>query len=116
MLNCLFENSFNQSIKQVMVLQLLGRSIDLRCLISQRMNKIFRENLEFLFDRFESQDICAIVVSSQLTCYSAFERNQKCDLKLIFVRFLKNFLGAGIGKSHKYLKTFPQAAIRGPDN
>uniref|UniRef100_A0A803KNN6 CYRIA/CYRIB Rac1 binding domain-containing protein n=1 Tax=Chenopodium quinoa TaxID=63459 RepID=A0A803KNN6_CHEQI len=41
--------------------ELLGRSIDLRCLISQRMNKAFRENLEFLFDRFESQDICAIV-------------------------------------------------------
>lgn len=41
--------------------KLLGRTIDLRCLISQRMNKTFRENLEFLFDRFESQDICAIV-------------------------------------------------------
>lgn len=27
------------------------------------MNKVFRENLEFLFDRFECQDLCAIVVS-----------------------------------------------------
>ncbi|GAB4835449.1 hypothetical protein Ancab_000356 [Ancistrocladus abbreviatus] len=41
--------------------RLLGRTVDLRCLLAQRMNKIFRENLEFLFDRFESQDICAIV-------------------------------------------------------
>lgn len=51
---------FNALFKMTRV-KLLGRSIDLRCLISQRMNKIFRENLEFLFDRFESQDICAIV-------------------------------------------------------
>lgn len=43
--------------------QLLGRTIDLRSLISERMNKVFRDNLEFLFDRFESQDLCAIVVS-----------------------------------------------------
>ncbi|KNA11936.1 hypothetical protein SOVF_130140 [Spinacia oleracea] len=49
---------FNALLKMT---RLLGRSIDLRCLISQRMNKTFRENLEFLFDRFESQDICAIV-------------------------------------------------------
>ena len=46
------------------VKQLLGRTIDLRSLVAQRMNKIFRENLEFLFDRFESQDLCAILVSS----------------------------------------------------
>ncbi|XP_074307970.1 protein PIR isoform X2 [Silene latifolia] len=46
---------------QMTRVKLLGRSINLRCLISQHMNKIFRENLEFLFDRFESQDICAIV-------------------------------------------------------
>lgn len=43
--------------------QLLGRTINLRNLISERLNKICRENIEFLFDRFESQDICAIVVS-----------------------------------------------------
>ncbi|KAJ4842204.1 hypothetical protein Tsubulata_005850 [Turnera subulata] len=41
--------------------KLLGRTIDLRSLISERMNKVFRDNLEFLFDRFESQDLCAIV-------------------------------------------------------
>lgn len=43
--------------------QLLGRMINLRCLITERMNKVFRENIEFLFDRFECQDLCAIVVS-----------------------------------------------------
>ncbi|GMH10367.1 hypothetical protein Nepgr_012208 [Nepenthes gracilis] len=41
--------------------RLLGRTMDLRCLIAQRMNRTFRENLEFFFDRFESQDLCAIV-------------------------------------------------------
>lgn len=42
--------------------QLLGRSIDLAFLIGQRMNKIFRENLDFLFERFEAHDLCTIVV------------------------------------------------------
>jgi cytoplasmic FMR1 interacting protein len=37
--------------------------INLRSLITERINKIFRENIEFLFDRFECQDLCAIVVS-----------------------------------------------------
>ncbi|XP_021898211.1 protein PIR isoform X1 [Carica papaya] len=46
--------------------KLLGRTIDLRSLIAQRMNKVFRENLEFLFDRFESQDLCAIVELEKL--------------------------------------------------
>lgn len=41
--------------------KLLGRTIDLRTLITQRMNKLFRENIDFLFDRFENQDLCAIV-------------------------------------------------------
>lgn len=55
-------------------LQLLGRTINLRSLISERMNKLFRDNLEFLFDRFESQDLCAIVVSNSnfyLLCHSS---------------------------------------------
>ncbi|KAH9784212.1 protein PIR [Citrus sinensis] len=46
--------------------KLLGRSINLRSLIAERMNKVFRENLEFLFDRFESQDLCAIVELEKL--------------------------------------------------
>ncbi|CAK7341255.1 unnamed protein product [Dovyalis caffra] len=41
--------------------KLLGRTIDLRSLVCERMNKVFRDNLEFLFDRFESQDLCAVV-------------------------------------------------------
>lgn len=44
----------------------LGRTINLRSLITERMNKVFRENIEFLFDRFESQDICAIVELEKL--------------------------------------------------
>ncbi|KAK6915292.1 Cytoplasmic FMR1-interacting, partial [Dillenia turbinata] len=45
---------------------ILGRTIDLRSLIAERMNKAFRDNLEFLFDRFESQDLCAIVELEKL--------------------------------------------------
>jgi cytoplasmic FMR1 interacting protein len=39
----------------------LGRTIDLAFLFGQRMNKIFRENLDFLFERFEAHDLCSIV-------------------------------------------------------
>lgn len=56
---------FTSLLKMTRV-KLLGRSIDLRSLIAERMNKIFRENLEFLFDRFECQDLCAIVELEKL--------------------------------------------------
>ncbi|KAL6525143.1 hypothetical protein OROMI_030736 [Orobanche minor] len=46
--------------------KLLGRTINLKSLITERMNKVCRENIEFLFDRFESQDICAIVELEKL--------------------------------------------------
>ncbi|CAA6666502.1 unnamed protein product [Spirodela intermedia] len=46
--------------------KLLGRTIDLRRLITQRMNKLFRENIDILFDHFENQDLCAIVELQQL--------------------------------------------------
>ncbi|KAK3027143.1 hypothetical protein RJ639_041244 [Escallonia herrerae] len=46
--------------------KLLGRTINLRSLIAERMNKMFRENIEFLFDRFESQDLCAVVELEKL--------------------------------------------------
>ncbi|KAK4429686.1 protein PIR [Sesamum alatum] len=46
--------------------KLLGRTINLRNLISERINKVCRENIEFLFDRFESQDLCAIVELEKL--------------------------------------------------
>ncbi|OMO50212.1 Cytoplasmic FMR1-interacting [Corchorus olitorius] len=56
---------FSSLLKMTRV-KLLGRTIDLRSLIAERMNKVFRENLEFLFDRFESQDLCAIVELEKL--------------------------------------------------
>ncbi|XVF30955.1 hypothetical protein REPUB_Repub16aG0103700 [Reevesia pubescens] len=56
---------FTSLLKMTRV-KLLGRTIDLRSLIAERMNKVFRENLEFLFHRFESQDICAIVELEKL--------------------------------------------------
>jgi hypothetical protein len=42
--------------------QILGRTIDLRSLITQRMNKLFRENIDFLLERFENGDLCGVVV------------------------------------------------------
>ncbi|KAF9611084.1 hypothetical protein IFM89_026968 [Coptis chinensis] len=42
-------------------MKLLARTINFRSLIAERMNKMFRENLEFLIDRFELQDLCAVV-------------------------------------------------------
>ncbi|XP_039043565.1 protein PIR [Hibiscus syriacus] len=56
---------FTSLLKMTRV-KLLGRTINLRSLIAERMNKVFRENLEFLFDRFESQDLCAIVELEKL--------------------------------------------------
>ncbi|XP_024519238.1 protein PIR [Selaginella moellendorffii] len=46
---------------QMRRVQILGRDIDLTFLIEQRLNKIFRENLDFLLERFESHDLCTIV-------------------------------------------------------
>ncbi|KAH7690906.1 cytoplasmic FMR1 interacting protein [Dioscorea alata] len=56
---------FNEILKLRRV-KLLGRTIDLRSLITQRMNKLFRENIDFLFDHFENQDLCAVMELQQL--------------------------------------------------
>lgn len=64
--------SLDTLLKLLFNFQLLGRTIDLRTLITQRMNKLFRENIDFLFDRFENQDLCAIVVSWFLFIYLHF--------------------------------------------
>ncbi|KAG2543568.1 hypothetical protein PVAP13_9NG752877 [Panicum virgatum] len=50
-------------LRRVMV---LGRTIDLRSLITQRMNKIFRGNIDFLLERFENGDLCGVVELQQL--------------------------------------------------
>nr|XP_007147240.1 hypothetical protein PHAVU_006G107600g [Phaseolus vulgaris]ESW19234.1 hypothetical protein PHAVU_006G107600g [Phaseolus vulgaris] len=55
----------NMLLKMTRV-KLLGRMINLRSLITERINKVFRENIEFLFDRFECQDLCAIVELEKL--------------------------------------------------
>ncbi|CAH9080681.1 unnamed protein product [Cuscuta europaea] len=54
------------SLLKITRVKLLGRSINLRSLIAERMNKMFRENIDFLLDRFESQDICAVVELEKL--------------------------------------------------
>ncbi|KAM0845315.1 hypothetical protein ACQ4PT_056472 [Festuca glaucescens] len=50
-------------LRRVMI---LGRTIDLRSLITQRMNKLFRENIDFLLERFENGDLCGVVELQQL--------------------------------------------------
>ncbi|BBN10047.1 hypothetical protein Mp_5g00460 [Marchantia polymorpha subsp. ruderalis] len=55
-----------ESLFKMRHFKLLGRSIDLSFLLAQRMNKILRENLEFLLERFESQDICHVVELQRL--------------------------------------------------
>ncbi|XP_052198296.1 protein PIR [Diospyros lotus] len=62
---CVQPMRFTSLLKMTRV-KLLGRTINLRGLIAERMNKVFRENIEFLFDRFESQDLCAIVELEKL--------------------------------------------------
>jgi len=47
----------------VLVLQLLGRSIDLNRLISQRINAALQRSLDVAISRFESGDITGVVVS-----------------------------------------------------
>jgi hypothetical protein len=66
--------------------QVLGRTIDLRSLITHRMNKIFRENIDFLLERFENGDLCGVVV-----------RMFNCHLicSLLYLIFLSN-LHAGL--------------------
>ncbi|KMZ69116.1 hypothetical protein ZOSMA_221G00260, partial [Zostera marina] len=56
---------FNEILKLRRV-KLLGRTIDLRCLIIQRMNKLVRENIDILFEHFENQDLCSVIELQQL--------------------------------------------------
>lgn len=82
-------------------MQILGRTINLRSLIAQRMNKTFRENLEFLFDRFESQDLCAVVVSFFFLILYVLP---------LLVKYT-NFISAGTGEAHRYPKAFAWTAF-----
>ena len=111
------KNSFSTTWLRFYGVQLLGRTIDLRSLIVERMNKLFRENLEFLFDRFESQDLCAIVVSSftlfsgfLLTIWSAFFIPYSINRRLIWYFIL------GIREVGWCLKAYPWIAIQRPFN
>ena len=46
--------------------QLLGRSIDLNRLISQRINAALQKSLDVAISRFESDDLTSIVVCQKL--------------------------------------------------
>lgn len=47
--------------------QLLGRSLDLNNLISQRQNTYLRQNLEYAISRFEASDLtCLVELEHQL--------------------------------------------------
>uniref|UniRef100_A0A0D9Z1Y3 Dirigent protein n=1 Tax=Oryza glumipatula TaxID=40148 RepID=A0A0D9Z1Y3_9ORYZ len=72
-------------LRRVMV---LGRTIDLRSLITQRMNKLFRENIDFLLERFESGDLCGVVIWNEMQ--TDFLPNFiLCNTTQRFVRSLK---------------------------
>ncbi len=48
--------------------QLLGRSLNLNALITQRQNTYFRQNIEYAISRFEASDLTAVVeLENQLT-------------------------------------------------
>lgn len=55
-------NRYETLLKQRHV-QLLGRSIDLNKLITQRINADMQKSLELAISRFESSDISGVVVS-----------------------------------------------------
>lgn len=94
-------------------MQLLGRTINLRSLITERMNKVFRENLEFLFDRFESQDLCAIVVS-RFTFFLGLLSNKNCFP--VVQQRINLVLVSGAGKVAGDFKACPWFTINGSFN
>lgn len=79
----------------------------MRSLIAERVNKVFRENLEFLFDRFESQDLCAVVVSALTLHYVSFcELFSGCERPRSYITLL-----AGTGKTSGNIKTHTRIVI-----
>ncbi|CAI5463115.1 unnamed protein product [Closterium sp. Yama58-4] len=44
-------------------LQLLGRTVDMRDLLTQRLNKLTRRNLDFILGRMEGADLCHIMTA-----------------------------------------------------
>lgn len=61
-------NRYETLLKQRHV-QLLGRSIDLNKLITQRINADMQKSLELAISRFESSDISGVVVSAAFKLY-----------------------------------------------
>ena len=59
--------------------KLLGRYVNLRKMVAQRINKLFRENLDYLMERFEAHDISQGMVEFH-TGYIVLERTH-CFLK-----------------------------------
>ncbi|CAI5493485.1 unnamed protein product, partial [Closterium sp. Naga37s-1] len=47
-------------------LQLLGRTVDLRDLLTQRLNKLTRRNLDYILARMEGADLCHIMETHHL--------------------------------------------------
>jgi cytoplasmic FMR1 interacting protein len=46
-----------------LTLQLLGRSVEINKLLTQRINKFIKESLELAINRFEGGDLSGIIVS-----------------------------------------------------
>ena len=52
--------------------QLLGRSIDLNSLLAQRIRSNMLKAIELAVAKFESSDLCSIVVSQEFACIHDF--------------------------------------------
>lgn len=61
------------------VLQLLGRSIDLNRLITQRISAAMYKSLDHAISRFESEDLTSIVVGSQTRGRCCKTQQAECD-------------------------------------
>lgn len=62
--------------------QLLGRSINLNKLISQRLNNAMIRSLDCAIGRFESGDICGVVVKSNFFSLTTDERFRQISMAL----------------------------------
>lgn len=55
-----------ESILKQRHIRLLGRSVDLNLLISQRINTYLRQNIDFAISKWEASDITGVIVAEFL--------------------------------------------------
>jgi hypothetical protein len=60
------------SVSLFVLAQLLGRTVDMASLFTERLNKILRANINYALERFEAADLRRIVVRSFVAVFSCF--------------------------------------------